>query len=153
MSATHTIAQGNIGSLTHWARPGMELTSSPLLPLSHKGNSKILVVLQNLVLLIFSINFECPESKLVELLKTWHYPRLRITAKGSIFELFQLNDYICPSSFLMSIFLTWIHAWFILHSRRSQHKWHHSGGSRRGHSDFSLWPWRVLCSEERLLFK
>ena len=43
-AATNTIACGNTTSLTQWARPGIELTSSPRLcrvlnPLSHNGNS------------------------------------------------------------------------------------------------------------------
>ena len=40
----YTTAQGNAGSLTHWARPGIRLASSGALyqvlnPLSHRGNS------------------------------------------------------------------------------------------------------------------
>ena len=42
-SATCTAAHGNAGSLTHWARPGIEPASSWILvglfPLSHNGNS------------------------------------------------------------------------------------------------------------------
>ena len=45
-SATYATAYGNAGSLTHWARPGMEPESSWILvwfistePLSHNGNS------------------------------------------------------------------------------------------------------------------
>ena len=38
MSSTYTIAHGNAGSLTHWARPGIEPSTSA--PLSHDGNSR-----------------------------------------------------------------------------------------------------------------
>ena len=41
--ATYTTAHGNIGSFTHWARPGIKPASSGYqsgsLPLSHDGNS------------------------------------------------------------------------------------------------------------------
>ena len=44
MSLTYTTAHSNAGSLTHWAKPGIEPTSSWTLcwvlnPLSHNGNS------------------------------------------------------------------------------------------------------------------
>ena len=38
-------------------------------------------------------------------------------------------------------------------SRCSQHKRHHSNGCGGGLRDFCMWPWHMLCSEERLLFK
>ena len=51
---THTAACGNDGSLTHWVRPGMELTSSRILGqvlnlLSHNGNSYIPFILSSIM--------------------------------------------------------------------------------------------------------
>ena len=47
MTVTYTTSCGNARSLTHWARPGIELASSwillGLLPLSHNGNFLYLV--------------------------------------------------------------------------------------------------------------
>ena len=49
LSATYTSAHGNSRSLTHWARPGIEPTSSWILvglfPLSHNRKSWCLVLL------------------------------------------------------------------------------------------------------------